>query len=389
MENLAASVYARYRQLYDPAFSMPENSYSGEYISDIAALIQQEYGDKLLKTEPEYSGSLFKTAGETRCFESIRRTLERLGIHHDVFFNEDSLYRDGKIKEILAEFKMKGLSYEKDGATWLKLSELGGQNSIRRFENDKVIVKATGEPTYRLPDMAYHIEKIKRGYDLIVDIFGADHADTYREVLAGIEALGYDISNVKVIIHQMVTFVQDGKPVKMSKRSDNVYYLDDLLDDVGPDVAQFFFVMRSANTHLDFDVKLAKEQSEKNPVFYLQYAHARICGILRNAETVFPALDFKGFNPDVINEPEEISLLRKLSFFPYTVESAYTTLEPHKLITYLNELAEAFHIFYHNHRVINTDNKDISIARLALCKAVQTTLANGFSIIGISTPERM
>ncbi len=257
------------------------------------------------------------------------------------------------------------------------------------FNKDKVIVKATGEPTYRLPDMAYHIDKLGRGYDSVVDIFGADHGDTYKEVLAGIKALGYDTSKIKVIIHQMVTFVQDGKPAKMSKRSDNVYYLDDLLDDVGPDVAQFFFVMRSANTHLDFDVKLAKEQSEKNPVFYLQYAHARICGILRNAETNFPDMNTGSFNPELFAESEEISLLRRLSFFPYTVESAYATLEPHKIITYLNELAESFHVFYHNHRVINPDNKELSAARLSLCRAVRATLANGFSIIGISAPQRM
>ncbi|HEY3250422.1 MAG TPA: arginine--tRNA ligase, partial [Ignavibacteria bacterium] len=260
MENLSKSVYARYRQIFDEKYPFPEDGYVGDYVIKIAELIRNEYSDKLLN-QPE--NEIFKTAGENYCFKSIKHTLDRLGIHHDVFFNETSLYETRKIKETLEEFKKKGLSYEKDGAVWLKISEL---IKNKKDPEDKVIVKSSGEPTYRMPDMAYHVDKIKRGYELIVDIFGADHGDTYKEVIAGVEGLGYDTSKIKVIIHQMVTFVQDGKPVKMSKRSDNVYYLDDLLDDVGEDVAQFFFVMRSANTHLDFDIKLAKEQSEKNPV---------------------------------------------------------------------------------------------------------------------------
>ena len=384
MDNLAESVYARYMQKHQPDYPFPENGYIGDYIKEIADFIDGEYGAKLVNTKDP---GLFRTAGENWCFKLIRHTLDRMGIQHEVFFNEDSLYKSGKIKKILGDFKAKGLSYEKEGATWLRTSEL---LKDKKDAEDKVIVKSTGEPTYRLPDMAYHIDKVERGFDSIVDIFGADHTDTYKEVLAGIGALGYDTSKIKVIIHQMVTFVQEGKPVKMSKRSDNVYYLDDLLDDVGEDVAQFFFVMRSANTHLDFDVKLAKEQSEKNPVFYLQYAHARICGILRNAEQVFPGFgkaELKDFS--VLKETDEIKLCRKLDAFTETVESACMTLEPHKIITYLNELAEAYHIFYHNHRVINADEKDISMARLKLCEATRIVLQNGFYIIGISAPERM
>ncbi len=335
---------------------------------------------------------MFKTAGENWCFKSIRHTLARLGIVHDVYFSEQSLYKDEKIKEILAKFAKKNFSYEKDGAVWLKLSELKDEKGKQLFENDKVIVKSTGEPTYRLPDMAYHIDKLNRGYDICVDIFGSDHSDTYKEVLAGVGALGYDTSKIKVIIHQMVTFVQEGKPVKMSKRSDNVYYLDDLLDDVGEDVAQFFFVMRSANTHLDFDIELAKEQSDKNPVFYLQYAHARICGILRNAEGVLKDLSkvkLGDIDFSLMKENEEFDVIKTLTYFPEIVESSALTYEPHKIITYLNELAEHFHKFYHNHRVLNVDAKELSYARLKLCEAVKTVLKNGFSIIGINAPERM
>jgi len=389
METLAKSVYSRYRQLFEPEYKMPDEAYFGEYVLEIARQIKDEYGDKLIKSKNNLS--VFKTAGENWCFKSIRQTLNRMGIAHDRFFSEVSLYEDGKIKQILQDFKNKNLSYEKDGAVWIRLSELKDLDGRKMFDEDKVIVKSTGEPTYRLPDMAYHIDKINRGYDSIVDIFGSDHSDTYKEVLAGVSALGYDISKVKVIIHQMVTFVQEGKPVKMSKRSDNVYYLDDLLDDVGADVAQFFFVMRGANTHLDFDVKLAREQSEKNPVFYLQYAHARICSILRNADSVFP--DYGKFKGDVdfdkLTGPDEISLCRILSYFPDIVQNAALTFEPHKIITYLNEVAENYHKFYHNNRVINAEDKELSYRRLKLCEATKIVLNNGFDIIGISAPERM
>lgn len=383
METLAKSVYSRYREIFEPDYSFPDDGYAGDYVKEIASELFKEYDDKLVDADDK----IFREAGEKWCFKSIKQTLHRLGIEHDVFFNETSLYESGKINETLEEFKKRGLSYEKDGAVWLKTSEM---LKDKKDAEDKVIVKSTGEPTYRLPDMAYHIDKIKRGYDLIIDIFGADHGDTYKEVLAGIEGLGYDVSKIKVIIHQMVTFVQDGKPVKMSKRADNVYYLDELLDDVGVDVAQFFFVMRSANTHLEFDILIAKEQSDKNPVFYLQYAHARICGILRNANEVFP--DYKNTSAadySLLNTPEEISLMKILSVFPDVVSNAASSYEPHKIITYLNEAAENYHKFYHNNRVINQDEKDLSYARLKLSEATKTVLKNGFDIIGISAPERM
>lgn len=384
MENLSKSVYARYRQLHEPGFPFPDDGYVGDYVIEIAKILDEEYNNKLVHDQ---DNPVFRKAGENYCFKSIKNTLQRFGIQHDVFYNESSLYESGKIKETLGAFKAKGLSYEKEDAVWLKTSELLRD---KKDAQDKVIVKSTGEPTYRLPDMVYHIDKIKRGFNTIVDIFGADHGDTYKEVLAGVEGLGYDTSKIKVIIHQMVTFVQDGTPVKMSKRSGNVYELDDLLDDVGKDVAQFFFVMRSANTHLDFDLGLAKEQSDKNPVFYLQYAHARICGILRNAVEVFPDYSkAESINLGLLKEKEELELMKALSLFPDIVEGAYKTLEPHKIITYLNEAAENYHKFYHNHRVINKDNPETSYARLKLCEAARIVLRNGFSIIGIRAPERM
>jgi arginyl-tRNA synthetase len=297
-----------------------------------------------------------------------------------------SLYKNSTIKKTLEEFKSKELSYEEDGAIWLKMDPKEG------FQKNKVIVKSTGEPTYRLPDIAYHVDKIQRGYDLIIDIFGSDHGDTYKEVLYGVRSLGYDADKIKVIIHQMVTFKMGEESFKMSKRSDKSYNLDDLMDDIGVDAAQFFFVMRGANTHLDFDIALAKDRSEKNPVYYLQYAYARICGILRNADDHIPEYknaDIKNLNLDLITTDEEIKLLKILAGFEDEVISAANTYEPHKIITYLNEVAENFHRFYHNNRVVDQQNKELSVSRLMLCSATKQVLKNGFDIIGISSPERM
>lgn len=383
MNNLAKSVHARYMQIIDPDFPFPEDGYVGEYIKDIAKLIYDDKKDSLKDSDDL---NYFKKAGEDYNFRSIKNTLTLLGIHHDIFFNETSLYENKDIENILSEFSSRSLSYEKDGAVWLKM------NAEEGFQKDKVIVKESGEPTYRLPDIAYHADKLKRGFDLIVDIFGSDHGDTYKEVLYGLKMLELDYARIKVLIHQMVTFKMGDESVKMSKRSDNAVYLDDLVNDIGADATQFFFVMRGINTHLDFDVALAKEQSEKNPMYYLQYAFARICGILRNADDKLP--DYKISDPDkidldLIKSEDEIKLLKTLSRFPEEVESAAATFEPHKIITYLNEVAENFHRFYHNSRVIDTENIELSVSRLQICLSVKQVLKNGFDIIGISSPERM
>lgn len=383
MNNLGKSVQARYMQLIDPEFPFPEDGYVGDYVKDIAKIIYDERKDSLKDSDDI---DFFKKAGENYNFKIIRKTLDTLGIHHDVYFNESSLYENKIIDNILDEFKKRSLSYENDGAIWLKMDPDEG------FQKDKVIVKSTGEPTYRLPDIAYHVDKLNRGFDLIVDIFGSDHGDTYKEVLYGVKMLGYDPDKIKVIIHQMVTFKMGDESVKMSKRSDNVVYLDDLVNDIGPDATQFFFVMRGRNTHLDFDVALAKEQSEKNPMYYLQYAHARICGILRNADDNLPGykdIDLNKTDPDLINSEDELKLLKTLSRFPEEVEDSAKGFEPHKIITYLNEVAENFHRFYHNNRVVDLENKELSKSRLLICLATKQVFKNGFDIIGISAPERM
>ena len=267
MNNLAKSIYARYKQeLGESDFTFPKDGYHGEYIVDIAKDLIKLIGEKYI-VENEENLTAFRKYGEKWCFGIIQNTLDRMKIKQDIFFNEDSLYKDGLIDEVIEILTEKGLIYEKDGAKWLAFSKLG-------LKDDRVIVKSTGEPTYRLPDIAYHREKFRRVFDLIIDVFGSDHIATVPDVLAAVKALGYDDSIVKVLVYQFVTLTEDGKQVKMSKRSGKIYTLDDLLDEVEPDVVRFFLIMRGMGTHVEFDLNLAREQSEKNPVFYLQYAHA-------------------------------------------------------------------------------------------------------------------
>ncbi|MFA5011356.1 MAG: arginine--tRNA ligase [Ignavibacteria bacterium] len=380
MNNLAKSVYSRYMQIFQPDFPFPNDGYAGDYINDIAETIYKEKSETLKDSDDL---NYFKSKAEEANFARIKNTLAKFNIKHDIYFSETDLYKNGDIKNLLMLFKDKGVSREEQGATWLIMDK-------DKFQKDKVIVKATGEPTYRLPDIAYHINKIKRGFDLIVDIFGSDHGDTYKEVLYGIQVAGFNTDNIKVIIHQMVTFKMGEESVKMSKRSDRVYYLDDLIEDVGVDATQLFFVMRSANTHLDFDIELAKDKSDKNPVYYLQYAHARICGIFRNAEE-----NISGFSSDYLKkeyshtEPEAFELIKALAKFPEEILSAYEGMEPHKLIYYLNTVAELFHKFYHNNRVVNPDDLHTTYSRLQVCFITKQVLQNGFAVIGISAPERM
>jgi arginyl-tRNA synthetase len=377
MRILGDSVRLRYLEELGHTIDFPDDYYQGEYIKDIARRLIEEYGEKLVNEPAE---GIFKQRAEQEIFEDIKRTLKRLGIEFDEFYNEHTLYESGKVDEVTAELRKRGLAYERDGAVWFKASQFGS-------DKDKVIVKSTGEPTYRLPDIAYHREKFHRGFDLMIDVLGADHIATYPDVLAGLQALGFDTRKVKVLIHQFVTLVQDGEVVKMSTRKANFITLDELIDEVGADVVRYFFLMRSIGSHLNFDLKLAKQQSEENPVYYLQYAHARIASIIRYAEAEGVVMNE---HPDVtpLSQPEEIALVKLLVEFPDMVESCARTYEPHRLAEYLHDVAGLFHRFYHVHRVV-TEDKLLSSARLALCMATKIVLANGFAILGISAPERM
>lgn len=378
MKNLAASVRARYLQELGKAAEVPEDGYHGVEIIDIAKEIIREHGETKKNAELEF----FQKYGERHNFDNIKNTLERLGVHHDIFFNESSLYESGTVQRTIDELKSKGLAYDKDGAVWLKLSEMG-------LEQDRVIVKSSGEPTYRLPDICYHIDKLKRNYDLIIDVFGADHIATIPDVLATVKALGFDTEKVQVIIHQMVSFISGKDLIKFSKRSGGNYLLDELIDDVGSDASKFFFNMRAAGSHLEFDVALAKEQSEKNPVYYVQYAHARIASILRFAkEQGIDTSTIGNATLDSLAHPEEITLIKLLRRFPDIIMQSAEVYAPHHVCEYLRQVAAQFHKFYHDCRIVGQPEPTQS-ARLALALATKRMLAAGAAALGITAPESM
>ncbi|MCX6146044.1 MAG: arginine--tRNA ligase [Candidatus Kapabacteria bacterium] len=380
MNTLAKSIFARYMQVLGKTdFPFPEDGYHGDYIRLIAEEIFAKEGKKYF-TGSASDLEILKKYGEVWNFDKIKKTLKRMNIHQDVFYNEDTLYTEGKIDAVIAEFKEKGLAYELDGALWLKLSELGQ-------EKDKVIVKSTGEPTYRLPDIAYHKEKILRNYDIIIDIFGADHIATVTDVFAGVKALGLDASKLKVLIYQFVTLTENGEQVKMSKRTGKSYTLDELLTEVGEDVVRFFFIMRGISTHLEFDLAIAKEQSDKNPVFYLQYAHARICSVIDNAIEKGIVIN-NNADLTLLSTNAELNLIKELMRFPDIIKIAADKYEPHLIADYLRDVATAFHVFYHECRIIGIEN-DLMQSRFALVKSVRTVIKNGLTILGISAPERM
>ncbi|MFQ6614631.1 MAG: arginine--tRNA ligase [Fidelibacterota bacterium] len=375
MRILAASVEARYRELLGEPAEFPEDGYQGDYIRDIAQSIRERHGDSL-----EPGAAPFRTAAEETIFEDIKSTLQALGVVHSRFSNEQSFYDNGAIDQTLADLRARDLIYGKEGAVWLRTTGMGK-------DKDTVLIKKTGEPTYRLPDMAYHRDKFDRGYDLIVDIFGADHIATYPDVLAVLKTLDYDTRKVRVLIHQFVTLLRSGKVVKMSTRKATYVTLRELIDRLGSDVVRYFFIMRGMNSHLNFDLDLAEDQSEKNPVFYLQYAHARTANILVHAKAfgLEPESDFK---VNRLGLPEEINLLKELSRIPQVWESALESLEPQLIAQNLQNLATAFHKFYTVCRVV-TNDRELSLARLAVVSAVKAVLKNGLEILGLTAPDRM
>ena len=375
MRVLAESCYAKYAKQVGKDVEMPENGYVGTYLDEIAEKIVNEHGKDLESDNP-----IFRDFTEKEIFANIENTLENLGIKFDVFTKEGTFYTNGAIDNVLKILKEKNLSYEKDGAVWFKTSSLNK-------EEDKVLVKSSGEPTYRLPDIAYHADKVDRGFDLIVDIFGADHIDTYPDVILGLKCLDKKTEHIKVVIHQFVTIKKGGEIVKMSTRKANFITLDELKDELSSDIIRYFFIMRGANSHLDFDLDLAKDESEKNPVYYLQYANARISNLLKRYDKEISSgskIDYS-----LLKEKDEIALVKLLSEFPIKMEDVSHSLEPRKIATYLEEVAAAYHKFYGNHKVINPQNTDLSSARKKLCEATKIILTNGLSILGISAPERM
>jgi arginyl-tRNA synthetase len=395
--------------------SFPEDGYQGAYVTDIARALYEAHGDALLDEE---GVAPFKEKAEEMLFAEIEATLSRLGvdggIRMDSFFNEKALYDDGRVWDTLDALRAAGYVYDDEGATWLETARLERTGK----EQDTVLVKSSGEPTYRLPDIAYHIDKFERGFDRMVDVFGADHVATYPDVLSALELLGYNTEKVDVSIYQFVTLVRGGEPVKMSTRRATYVTLDDLIDEVGravltahssgdasdarfsdeeitragADIVRFFFLMRSPRSHLEFDLNLAKEASDKNPVYYLQYAHTRIASILRKAEEVgFSFEETGGDGPDLsllMHEAEQ-ALIKELLRFPDAVRQAADAREPHRVVTYLRGVANAFTQFYAHCHIIG-EERPLAVARMHLAKATQTVLRNGLvDLLGVSAPERM
>jgi arginyl-tRNA synthetase len=361
----------------------PRDGYQGEYISEIAAELREKHGDGLVD---EPGDGRFREVAQQRIFHEIEATLAALGIHFDVYTNEKTFYEDGSIDRVLADLRAKDLVYDADGAVWLRATSLG-------LERDRVLVKSSGEPTYLLPDIAYHREKLRRGFDRVIDVQGADHIEQFPFVRAAIGALGCDATRIELVMHQFVTLTRGGQQVKQSTRRATYVTVDELLEEVGADVFRFFMVQRKADGHLDFDVDLAKDRDwKKNPAFYVQYAHARTHGIERKAVeqgVAMPATD--SFDASALGLAAEIALIKKLLEFPEVVEAAAAAREPHHVAYYLREVAGLWNPYVQdgvNHRVLS-DDAALTSARLGLALGVRGVLAQGLGLLGLSAPERM
>jgi arginyl-tRNA synthetase len=372
IENLAASVEARLRELRGEKGRIPEGGYHGEYIRELAeryaaesdGLSVREFAVRELRKEQDLD-------------------LQAFGVHFDNYFLESSLYTDGMVDETVSMLVASGKTYEHDGALWLRTTEYGD-------DKDRVMRKSDGTHTYFVPDVAYHTTKWKRGFRRAIDVQGADHHSTVTRVRAGLQALqiGAPPNYPEYVLHQMVTVMKGGEEVKISKRAGSYVTVRDLVNEVGRDAVRYFFLMRKSDSQLIFNVDLAASQSEENPIYYIQMAHARMCGIFRVGELDREAFSAEGAPLDVLAEPEEQTLIKELLDFPEIVESAAQSLEPHRIATYLLETARLAHVWYHKHHVLE-QAEDVTRARLALARAAQIVLRNGLGILGITAPERM
>ncbi len=384
MRLLGESVRARYLQALGRPADLPADGYQGEYIAAIAAALRDRHHDALAALPPD--ADVFRTAAVEAIFADIRRSCERLGITFDVYTNELDLMQDGRVSRVLEALRARDLVRERDGALWLDAERLDLPNA-----KDQVLVRSTGEPTYRTPDIAYHIDKLERGFDLIIDVFGADHIAEHQGVLAALRALGYDTAAIRAIIYQFVTLTRGGEKVKMSTRKATYITLDELIDEVGSDVVRFFFLFRKHDSHLDFDLDLARRQAPENPVFYVQYAHARLTGVFREADRAGVALPTPAAVDLACLNDEEMALVRKIVAMPEIVEAAVTALEPHRLPFALFDLAGDFHRYYNKpaNRIINPQEPAQTRARMLLAHVLRQVIASGLDLLGVTAPERM
>lgn len=380
---LADSLEARYRQQLGQDVPLPDDGYRGDYLIDIANELIEEKGDSLLKLADSERHEWFKRYAVSRIVEGQKQILLDYGLEYDTWFSEKSLRDEGAPEATLQELAEKGYIYEKDGAKWFRSTEFGD-------DKDRVVVKSDGEMTYLVPDIAYHKNKFDRGFDHLIDILGPDHHGYVTRLKAGVAALGYPPEKLEVIIAQTVRLVRGNEVVKMSKRGGEFVTMDELLEEAGKDACRFFFLMRAPSSHLDFDLDLARVQSNENPVYYVQYAHARIASIFRQArqEGIVPALGPNEIDFSLLREPCEIQLMKLLAAFPEEVYEIGQAREPNRLINYMMNVASAFHSFYTQCRVLGED-KELSAARLYLARVCQIVLANALRMAGVSAPEAM
>ncbi|MDI6716263.1 MAG: arginine--tRNA ligase [Actinomycetota bacterium] len=380
MNIFAKSVAVRYAQLLGQDIPFPEDGYQGEYIKDIAREIIAEENDKYLGVPEKERESIFKERAYKQVLDHLKNTLYKMGVQFDTWFSERTLHESSAVNKTIELLRERGYVYESEGAVWFKATAFGE-------DKDRVLIRANGEPTYFAADIAYHKNKLDRGFDKLINIWGADHHGYVGRMKAAIQALGYPADKLEIIIGQLVNLLRGGEPVRMSKRTGEMVTLDELLEEVGPDAIRFLFLMRSTDSPLDFDIELAKQESSENPVYYVQYAHARISSIIRYAEA--EGVSFSdNINYELLNSKPELDLIRKLAEWPEVLERVARQRAPHPLTSYAQELASAFHYFYTKCRVIGED-KDLSAARMALCKATKTVLRSVLAIIGVSAPEKM
>jgi len=394
IDALTRSVYARYQKLLGRDAPFPEDGYPGQYIVDIAGAIKEEHGDRFLRPEGEPAPADLGRLAVERLMDEVRHDLEDLGLTYDVWFNERSLYQPAGpgepslYEQVMPLLREGGFIAEKEGAIWFAPSARGATGESAPSEDkDNVLVRSNGEPTYFASDVAYHYDKfIRRRFDRVINVWGADHQGHVSRMKAAVAALGVDPERLDLLIYQLVTLKRGDEVVRLSKRGGEIVTVRDVIDEVGRDACRFFFLARSADASMDFDLELAKEQSAENPVYYVQYAHARIAGILRLAGE--RGLDYADGDPSLLTHPAELALVRKMLLLPELLESIASNLEPHHLPHYAQELATAFHDLYEKCRVV-TDDVPLSKARLKLVAACRLALARTLGLIGVSAPERM
>jgi arginyl-tRNA synthetase len=382
MNFLGRSTWLRYRELKGEAIEFPEDHYRGDYIKDIAQEVIDQKGDEFLNKPEEECIPFFRRFAKDNILKGIEKDLSEFRVNFDNWFSEESLYEDKSVEKAVDWLKGQGHIYEKDGAVWLKSSAFDD-------DKDRVIVKQTGERTYFCSDIAYHQNKINRGFKKLINLMGADHHGYVPRMEAVLEAMGYDKKIFKILLVQFVSLLRAGEKVSMSTRSGEFETLADVVSEVGVDATRYFFLMRSSDTHLDFDLELAKKETPDNPVFYIQYAHARICSIFRAAEENGVIWDSSaGVDLAPLNEDEEFAIIQAILSYPEIVEKSARALEVHRISHYLLDLVSRFHGYYSRHRVIS-DDKSLTQARLFLLDGLRITIRNGFELMGISSPEKM